>query len=231
MTKTAILIDGGFYKRIARKLWGECSYQERADELYQYATMHIADKRDAKIELGKRELYRIFYYDCPPVRSATVYHPLLKKGVNFSSNDEPFIWNDGLQRALGEKRKVALRFGQIMTGNAAYNLKPEVTKDLLSGKRTIDELKEDDFSVSFKQSGVDMRIGLDIASLSYAGIVDQIILVSGDVDFVPAAKMARRNGIDFILDSMGQHVRDDLKLHTDGIVTVIDDMNKAKRIK
>jgi uncharacterized LabA/DUF88 family protein len=39
-----------------------------------------------------------------------------------------------------------------------------------------------------------MRIGLDIASLSYKKQVDQIILIAGDSDFVPAAKLARREG-------------------------------------
>ncbi len=47
-----------------------------------------------------------------------------------------------------------------------------------------------------------MRIGLDIASLAYKKQIDQIILIAGDSDFVPAAKLARREGIDFILDPM-----------------------------
>lgn len=42
-----------------------------------------------------------------------------------------------------------------------------------------------------KQKGVDMKIGLDIASLAYKKQLDQIILISGDSDFVPVAKLAR----------------------------------------
>ena len=45
-----------------------------------------------------------------------------------------------------------------------------------------------------------MRIGLDIATMPYKGLVDQIILISGDSDFVSAAKLPWREGIDFILD-------------------------------
>jgi len=41
-----------------------------------------------------------------------------------------------------------------------------------------------------------MRIGLDIASLAYKRQVNQVVLISGDSDFVPAAKLARREGID-----------------------------------
>lgn len=32
--KTAILVDGGFYRRIAEKQWGRKPPAERADELY-----------------------------------------------------------------------------------------------------------------------------------------------------------------------------------------------------
>ena len=62
-----------------------------------------------------------------------------------------------------------------------------------------------------------MKIGIDIASLSYKHQVDQIILISGDSDFVPAAKLARREGIDFILDPMWANIRDELVEHIDGL--------------
>lgn len=44
-----------------------------------------------------------------------------------------------------------------------------------------------------------------------------IILISGDSDFVPAAKTARREGIDFIFDPMWNHIDDELHLHIDGL--------------
>ncbi|MBI8999692.1 NYN domain-containing protein [Corynebacterium sp. CCM 9185] len=62
-----------------------------------------------------------------------------------------------------------------------------------------------------------MRIGLDIAALSEAGLVNQIIMISGDSDFVPAAKHARRSGIDFILDPMWARAADSLNEHVDGV--------------
>ena len=70
-----------------------------------------------------------------------------------------------------------------------------------------------------EQKGVDMRIGLDIASLAYKKQVDQIVLISGDSDFVSAAKLARREGIDFILDPLGAPVKPDLFEHIDGLRT------------
>ncbi len=47
------------------------------------------------------------------------------------------------------------------------------------------------------------------------------MLVSGDSDFVPAAKLARREGIDFILDPMWAGIRSDLHEHIDGLRTVL----------
>ena len=75
------------------------------------------------------------------------------------------------------------------------------------------------FMLSVSQKGVDMRIGIDIASLAFKKQVDQIILISGDSDFVPAAKQARREGIDFILDSMRSPIKEDLFEHIDGMRT------------
>ena len=88
---------------------------------------------------------------------------------------------------------------------------------MCAGKIQVSDLLEHDFDVSFEQKGVDMRIGLDIASLAYKKQVDQIILIAGDSDFVPAAKLARREGIDFILDPMWNKIKDDLFEHIDGL--------------
>lgn len=62
-----------------------------------------------------------------------------------------------------------------------------------------------------------MKIGIDIASLAYKKQIDQIILISGDSDFVPAAKLARREGIDFILDPLWASIKPNLHEHIDGL--------------
>ena len=79
----------------------------------------------------------------------------------------------------------------------------------------LDDLEEDDISPTFKQKGVDMRIGLDIASIAFKKQADRIVLVSGDSDFVTAAKLARREGIEFVLDPMWASIRADLNEHID----------------
>ena len=44
-----------------------------------------------------------------------------------------------------------------------------------------------------------------------------IVLIAGDSDFVPAAKLARREGIDFILDPMWNPIHPSLNEHIDGL--------------
>ncbi len=72
-------------------------------------------------------------------------------------------------------------------------------------------------ALGLKQKGVDMRIGVDIASLALKKHVNTIVLVAGDSDFVPAAKLARREGVDFILDPLWQKINADLFEHIDGL--------------
>ena len=223
MTKTAIMVDGGFYRKRAGALWGDKSPELRAEELYRYVFRHI-DKTDGP---HARELYRVFYYDCPPV-SKNVYHPLTMKSVNFGK-DPMFGWANRFHDELRGKRKFALRMGRLSDNDLYFQLDRNVVKKLCSGKINIDEVAEDDFRITFKQKGVDMKLGLDISSLAYDGIVNQIILIAGDSDFVPAAKVARRKGIDFILDPMGHSINPDLMEHIDGLESFIKDDPTKKR--
>lgn len=80
-------------------------------------------------------------------------------------------------------------------------------------------LGTDDVRLSLRQKGVDMRIGIDITTLTLKKQVDTLILVTGDSDFVPAAKVARREGVEFLLDPLWQQVNDDLHEHVDGVVS------------
>lgn len=211
MIRTAILIDGGFYRKRAKYLWGPKSAQARAKEMMAYCQAHLSDKDGNE----DRQLYRIFFYDCEPIGRYSVYHPLKKANVELDKS-ETNAWMNSFLEEIKHMRKFALRLG-VLSKHVNYNLRPDVTKALCAGKRTVDSLTEQDFVFNAQQKGVDMKIGIDIASLSYKHQVDQIILISGDCDFVPVAKLARREGIDFILDPMGAHIQDDLVEHIDGL--------------
>ena len=65
---------------------------------------------------------------------------------------------------------------------------------------------------------MDIRIGLDIAWISLKRVVDVIVLVTGDSDFVAVMKCARKEGLKAILSPMGHSVRRELKAHADFII-------------
>ena len=210
--KTAILVDGGFYRRRAARLWGKKTPEKRAAELWAYCMAHLnfEKKNDPT-----RSLYRIFYYDCPPL-CKTVYHPLLQRNIDFR-HSETFSWANAFFNALRQQRKFALRLGELADEFAEFKISNALLRSLCSGKTQIDDLTENDFSVDFKQKGVDIKIGIDIASIAFKKQAEQIILISGDSDFVPAAKLARREGVDFILDPMWANIKDNLFEHIDGL--------------
>lgn len=206
---TAILVDGGFYRRRAFHYAGDKTPEERADELFEFCIRLLKDKHE------RRNLYRIFYYDCPP-SDKIVFNPVTKRNVDLKRNPQ-YKWAMEFFQELRHKRKVALRLGSLADSNLNYSLTQDAFKKLVRGDLTGDTLTENDIRLEIKQKGVDMRIGVDIASLAFKKQVQQIILIAGDSDFVPAAKQARREGIDFILAPMGATVRPDLYEHIDGL--------------
>ena len=144
------------------------------------------------------------------------HHPLTQEQINLGKSDE-FDWMTRFLKEIVKKRKVALRRGEELETQNGFSLKSRPLKKLCRGDITVSDLVASDFSLDITQKGVDMRIGLDIASLAERGSVNQIIMISGDSDFVPAAKHARRSGIDFILDPMWATVSDSLNEHVDGV--------------
>ncbi|MBR1520638.1 MAG: NYN domain-containing protein [Bacteroidaceae bacterium] len=206
--KIAVLIDGGFFIKRFNSLYNKekkLSGAEVADYLYTLALTHVGKENT---------LYRIFYYDCHPF-SKKMHNPVTGKAIDYSKTDE-YKFRTELFEALKRKRKVALRLGELKE-NKNWHIHPNKVKELLKGELKIEDLKEEDVYIDIKQKGIDMKIGVDIASMALKKFVDRIVLVSGDADFVPAAKLARREGIDFILDPMKARVEPSLFEHIDGM--------------
>lgn len=209
--KTAIMVDGGFYRRRAQACLGDKTAQDRAIELSNYCKKHLNTHGE------NSDLYRVFYYDCAP-SSKRIYHPFLHKQIDLGKTDL-YEWTIQFLNELKKKRKFAIRLGKLADEQAHYTIRPDIVKKLCNGSINFADLSEDNFCLSVDQKGVDMKIGLDIASMSYKKQVDQIVLISGDSDFVSAAKLARREGIDFILDPLGAPIKPDLFEHIDGLRT------------
>ncbi|MAA75927.1 MAG: NYN domain-containing protein [Salinisphaeraceae bacterium] len=194
------------------------------------------------------QAYRFFYYDAEPF-AGKAHHPLSNQSIDFAKTDTAKFRRE-LFTHLRRKRKFALRLGhvskeggwQIASTHTKRLLKvrewaERIEHSLLPGQVPVDlsendqrelvnllehwkNLSPDSVYYGLRQKGVDMRIGLDISSLAHNRQADTIILVTGDSDFVPAAKLARREGMEFIVDPLWQKVSDELYEHVDGIISV-----------
>jgi len=220
MVRVAILVDGAFYQKRANTLFGQAApagpvtAEQRADELVIYCNRHLHQNSNENCTL-----YRIFYYDCPPSEKV-IYHPLTQKSV-WLKKTPLYSWSNSFHAALASKRKVALRMGELLESSAGYTLNQETVKKLCRGEIAVKDITEADFHLDIQQKGVDMKIGLDIASIAYKHLADRIVLIAGDSDFVPAAKHARREGIDFVLDPMWHTIKASLNLHIDGLTSCV----------
>lgn len=206
--KIAVLIDGGFFVKRFNSLYNKdrkMTGGQVADYLYTMAMKHVGNKDI---------LYRIFYYDCTPL-DKKAHNPITKKAINYADTPQ-YRFRKDLMEELKRKRKVALRIGDLKD-NHNWQIRSGRVKELLARKITVDDLEENDVYLDVRQKGIDMKIGVDIATLALKRFVDTIVLFSGDSDFVPAAKLARREGIDFILDPMQANVEPQLFEHIDGI--------------
>lgn len=225
--KTAILIDGGFFLKRLKFIEPKSEKftpGETAHYLNTMAHRHVEDEY----------LYRIFYYDCIPFEKK-LHNPLTNSVIDFSTTTVA-TFSYEFYECLKKLRKFALRLGYIKDNPTfPWKLRGGKLKDLIDYKVETEktpggeikpelarkgEILEKDLLPDLRQKGVDIRIGVDIASLAYKKLVDKIILISGDSDFVPAAKIARREGIDFVLDPMWNYISPDLFEHIDGLRSV-----------
>lgn len=224
---TAILVDGAFFLRrfahvfpghrrddpaaVAHGL-GLLAYWHLVQRIGASQVMEQVARTDLLAE--SRQFYRLFFYDCQPL-TKRMHTPLGKKSVNFGKSPEA-LFRLELHRQIQKLRKVAVRLGRL-NDTSRWRLSEKATARLIQDPASF-VADDTDFEIDTKQKGVDMRLGLDVASLAFKRQVDQIVIVAADADFVPAAKLARREGIDVILDRMGdQRAATDLIEHVDGV--------------
>ena len=230
MIRTAILVDGAFFLKRYPTLFHDTDHQHSAQQvannLHSICSRHLFSKSNKLYKYNPHEaseegnqyetnyLYRIFYYDCEPLKVKT-HHPITRRPIDFEKQPEALFRTD-LFKELKKKRKMALRLGNLQN-RKSWKISSKKLTGLLSGKVKIEDLQETDIKYNMIQKGVDIKIGVDIVSLALKKQVDRIILISGDGDFVPAAKLARREGIDFILDNLWSNITPSLHEHIDGL--------------
>ena len=148
---------------------------------------------------GDEEILRVLYYDCAPY-SGTVRLPV---------SGDPFVFNgsDKWLEELACKDLFAVRLGVLKF----RGYKPKRTPI----EQTV-PLTDNDFDLDFEQKGVDLKIGLDIASYCENRVADRIVLVCNDTDCIPAIKYGRKSGLQVVVAGLpGSEIARELLIHSD----------------
>lgn len=163
----------------------------------QYAPDYIEKIAHACL-LEEEFLLRILYYDCAPYKGSPKL-PVSGKPSSFTGSDE---WIE----ELSAKPQFAVRFGVL-------KFRGFIPKKIPLSTST---LSDEDFKPRFEQKGVDMRLGLDIATYAANRSVERIILITGDTDCLPAMKLARTAGLQVVLIQFpGKTLARELLSHSD----------------
>lgn len=203
--KTALLLDGGFVKKKLQELNGG-SFPDTKD------VVGLCQSIMAKPRLANGELFRAYYYDAPPL-SGRANNPVDGSTIDFSKTAVA-IQNRQLIDSLELEPDFAVRRGHLI--QSGWKLGRIALRKIRKGPP--EPIEPRDLVPDISQKGVDIRIGLDIASLALKRVVGNLVLVTGDSDFVPAMKLARKEGMKVYLETMGHGVHRDLKAHADLVI-------------
>ncbi len=168
MLKVILLIDGGHLRSTA------------ADARLRYDSDFIEGFARGCYDAIGESLQRVLYYDCPQYRG--------KQRRPVSGTLQTFTASDDWLEDLAKRDLFAVRRGTLAFRGWVPRTIPIANTPLTDAH----------FKPRFEQKGVDMRIGLDIASISNERRVDRILLVSADTDLIPAMKHARKAGMQVI---------------------------------
>lgn len=202
MLRYAVLIDAGFLKPKLYPVHREPITSEMVEQFVLALRNHPF--------LRDHRLHRIYFYDAKPLLTEAK-HP--NGSVIEFGKTSTATANQALHSGLEKSSYLALRFGELV--HQGWRIKAR----LLRKANADTTFRADDLEPNVQQKGVDMRIGLDIASLTLKKQVDIVVLVTGDSDFIPAMKFARREGAQLVLVTLGHGVREEVFQHADIVIT------------
>jgi len=186
MFKSVVMIDGGYLRAVSTAA------------RFKYTPPFIQAVARQCHNPGEESLLKILYYDCPPFAGELTYPVSSKK----EKRTPDAHWLNELSRM----DYFAVRLGTVKFRGLTLLKVPPPPR----------ALTDENFKPVFEQKGVDMRIGIDIASMSERAIVERVVLLSGDTDMVPAMKHARKCGIQVVaVELPDRRLPSDLLTHAD----------------
>ena len=197
--RTAVLVDAEWFRKMLKLAFSSPAFASApavtAESFYRNACTALDTEE---------ELVRFLCYDCEPFGDHQ-RNPVDQSWVRFGRGHPTYEERMRFFREIGALPFVALRRGVVV--GRKWEIKEAVTDRLLAAPHATVTLAADDIRFGLEQKGVDMRIGMEFATLSLMQLVDRIILISGDTDMVPAMKLARREGIQVCIVQVGSRGR------------------------
>jgi uncharacterized LabA/DUF88 family protein len=190
----AVLLKGGYVRKRLKKARRSFTVQD----ILAVGSACVDDSAGEK-------LFRLYYYDCDPYVGKQP-HPVTGETQHWREQTT-------VQEDLSRQETVAYRRGRLAF--RGWKLTPPAFREFRDGKRGTGTLQAGDVQPEFQQKGVDVKIGLDIAWLSSKRVVEKLVLVSADNDFIPAMKFARREGIGVQIATIDQQPQPAFREHAD----------------
>jgi len=173
--KTVLLIDGGALRVFARFIGKD------------YTGDFVEDFAFAAIDEEEEHLLRILFYDAP------LFEGVVRAPI--SGDEREFRGGSAFLDNLARRDRFAVRRGSLVFRGWKPRPRPGDTHPRYCFDA--DEAPTDhDFDPVFEQKGVDMRIGLDIATFAERRTTDRVLIMTTDSDLVAAMKYGRRAGLE-----------------------------------
>lgn len=206
--QVAILIDGCFFEKGFRKVVER--YPEADDVL------KVCRKTMDMPEFSSDQLLKIYYYDCYPY-SGAIKNPLTGEVVSFAMTEVYRRKNSFLQD-IKNLSGVSFRAGVL--SNDGWKIPFSRINKLIRKTASGESLCAEDLVINLSKKQLEIKIGMDVASLCAKRRIGKLVLMTGDSGFAPAIKLARKEGLTVYLVYFDQNTHEELKGYCDAALGI-----------
>ena len=200
MSRVTFIVDGEFMRK---RIISLKAFYFDGQGIRRHCLSHLAPGET---------LGRILFYDALPF-TGKGEHPI-SGPLDFSQTPLVARKQQFLQ-SLRVTPELSLRLGRSAWQAGQWQLDANKLGELMAGEISVNDIEASDIYPDIRQKGVDMRLGLDIATIAYKRQAERLVLVANDADYVPAVKLAREEGIKVVLDPLWTRAAEDLREHVD----------------
>lgn len=159
--------------------------------------------------LEGQKLLRCYYYDAAPF-----------KGVKTDPNGTKTDFSKTPQCQNMQKLHDDIKLSNDLAFRCG-DLKFRGWKIIQQDSNTSQQTSQPKYAPILEQKGVDIKIGLDISTMSMKRIINTVVIFSGDADLAPAMKMARKEGLRvYYVNIQSGWIANEIKIHSDNYISL-----------